>query len=106
MQAFLWLSWLVIFFYMIVVIILALMAYTRGNTRAWLGPTSNLSFNPPRVNGGEPKVQNTYPVQQSYPMNHAGQPGGYAGSHPASPATGYVQPNQYGSPYNPNAAHV
>lgn len=132
LQAFQWLTWLLLFAYIVLVIILAVMATVKGNKRAWLSPTSDLSFSPTHSASTEPKIPP--PGMQGYPGGQPGQPGQYTGSYPGSPAaagqyqspmttggyqapapTGYnqfapqPQPGQYGTAYGqpaPNVAQV
>lgn len=129
-QAFSWLTWLILTAYIIMVIVLAVLATVKGNGRAWLSPASELSFSPASTTtGGESKIppyNNT--AYGGAPGGHA-YPGGptpnvYPGGNPAAyPPAGYnpnTQPmspamtgnsyNQYpagGQPgYNPAVAQV
>jgi hypothetical protein len=78
-QAFLWLGWLIIKAYIILLLILAILAVTRGHKRVWLGPASDLSFSPTRTAA----------------KDYGNAPYGVS---PGTPAAGYP-PNQYGGQY-------
>ena len=86
-QAFSWLNWLVLFFYWVTLLIMALVAQSRGNKRAFMVPTTELTVPQGGNAGGEPKI----PPVQNYPPG-PGTPGTY-------PPQGYPQqsytPSQY-----------
>jgi len=86
-QAFSWLNWLILFFYWATLLILALVAQSRGNNRAFMVPTTELTIPRGGHAGGEPKI----PPVQNYPPGSV-SPGTY-------PPQGYPQqsytPTQY-----------
>jgi len=83
-QAFSWLTWLIIKAYIILLLILAILAMTRGHKRVWLSQASDLSFSPTR----ESKIP---------PSNYGNAP--YGGFPAGTPVAGYP-PNQYGGQYS------
>jgi len=87
-QAFSWLTWLIIMAYIILLFVLANLAMTRGHKRVWLSQASNLSFSPTRTASGKSKIP---------PSNYGNAP---YGVFPAgTPVAGYP-PNQYGGQYS------
>jgi hypothetical protein len=75
LQAFSWLNWLILFFYWIALLVIALIAQSRGINNAFMLPTTELASSVPPA--GEPKTQtyppggippSTYPPQGQYPQ--------------------------------------
>jgi len=113
-QAFSWLTWLLLTFYIITVIVLSVLATVKGNSRVWLSPASDLSFSPTHTASGEPKIPPYNPNYAGTPAGgaYAGNPaGGYAGTPGAYPPgqqqQGYnagpgqpISPNMTGASYN------
>jgi hypothetical protein len=95
-QAFSWLNWLILFFYWIALLVMALVAHSRGNKRAFLVPTAELPSNIPSA--GEPKI----PPTQNYPGGSI-TPGTYPpqGQYPQQSYTPSQYPQQGYSPAPP-----
>jgi hypothetical protein len=79
LQAFSWLNWLILFFYWIALLVIALVAQSRGINKAFMLPTTELASSVPSGGnaGGEPKnlgyppggiPPSTYPPQGQYPQ--------------------------------------
>ncbi|PVG03532.1 hypothetical protein CPB86DRAFT_804053 [Serendipita vermifera] len=100
-QAFLWLGWLLIKVYIILTLVLAILAATRGHSKVWTSPTSDLSFSPTHTKSGEPKIPPVAGGAGAYP-NMAYNQGAPVGA----PGTGYPpnQPEQPGYPQQPYGA--
>jgi hypothetical protein len=123
LQAFSWLGWLVLFFYWIALLVIALIAQSRGVNNAFMTPSTDLATNLPAAGtaGGEPKIPpanyppggmapGTYPPQGPYPQQSQ-TPGQYtAGYNPPPMASqGHAfQPSYASSPAPPpaNTIHV
>jgi len=84
LQGFAWLAWLLLTAYIIIVLVLAILASVKGHSRAWLSPTSDLSFTPTHTASGEPKIP---PFQQNNAYAGGAAPNAYGGA-PGSPYTG------------------
>jgi len=99
LQAFSWLTWLLLTGYIIILIVLSVLATVKGNSRVWLSPTSDLSFSPTHTHSGEPKIPPT-----NYNPNYTGTPGAYPpGQQPVgyNPGTNYAgTPVVSGGQYN------
>ena len=103
-QAFSWLNWLILFSYWVTLLIIALVAQSRGNKRAFLVPSTELTSTMPG-NSGEPKIpptQNyppgsitpgTYPPQGQYPQQSY-----TPGQHPQQSYTPSQYPQQSYTP--------
>jgi hypothetical protein len=105
LQAFSWLGWLAIFFYWIALLVIALIAQSRGVTNAFLLPTTELTANMPAANAtGEPKIPpSNYPPGSIPPATYPPQGQQY-------PQQGYPQQQTYtpspipsqGQPFQPS----
>jgi len=86
LQAFSWLNWLIFMIYWVTLLVLALMAHSRGNKKAFLQPTTELG--PSVTNGGNAAGEPKIPATQGYPTYpQAGFP---PGQYP--PQTGQYPP--------------
>jgi len=96
-QAFSWLNWLILFSYWVTLLIMALIAQSRGNKRAFMVPSTELtSTMPPSGNAsGEPK----FPPTQNYPPGSI-TPGTYPpqGQYPQQSYTPSQYPQQSYTP--------
>jgi hypothetical protein len=121
LQAFSWLGWLVLFFYWIALLVIALIAQTRGVNNAFMTPSTELAANLPKSGnaGGEPKIPpanyppgsitpGTYPPQGQFPPGQYPQQG-YSPAPMASQGHAF-QPSYASSPAPapppPNTIHV
>ncbi|PVG03535.1 hypothetical protein CPB86DRAFT_779254, partial [Serendipita vermifera] len=69
MMAFLWLGWILLTVHLILILVLAILAKSRGHETVWLAPTLNLTFSPTSVK----KAEGTYP-NMAYTVPNSGQP--------------------------------
>jgi len=102
LQAFSWLTWLILFFYWVALLVFALVALARGNKNAFLQPTTELASSVPH--GGNAAGQPEIPPPQKYPPGGI-SPGTYPpqGQYPQqtyTPAPGQY-PQQTYSPAPP-----
>jgi len=129
LQAFAWLGWLVIFFYWVTLLVIALIAQSRGVNNPFMTPSTELATNLPKAGnaGGEPKIPpanyppgsitpGTYPPQGQYPQGQYPQQSTTPSQYPQQSYTpapmasqGHAFQPSYASspaPPPPNTIHV